>query len=59
MENFKNILKEREQCKQRLDALDKLIQSYRDVCNHYYTYACNDSHYDIYECSLCGDFDYR
>lgn len=37
-----------------LNLIDKYIKEKQEVCKHKWDYTGHDSHYDFYECKLCG-----
>lgn len=52
---IQEILSKREDLKVEIDKYDKLINAYRDVCNHNWEYEGHTSHADIYKCTICKD----
>lgn len=48
-----SLLKEREEYSKKIQKIDKVLNSVREICEHSYEYVGHDSHHDIEECSIC------
>ena len=52
---IQDVLKQEEELKEKLNKVRKVIDAYRDLCDHNWVPDGHDSHHDFVKCNICKE----